>query len=103
MNNNNGANSKAKKGYADQLKDRDQLLSPKTKVQNWLVGTSQPASPTLETFNISTIKPNTTTKRIVKKTKIKENNKLPNITKSNNKMDTAHSDEKDVKYFLFIR
>jgi hypothetical protein len=70
-------------------------------VQNWLVGTARPASPSLENFNITPIKTNNTTKRIVKKTKINENSKLPNITKSSNKiMDTIHHDEKDVYIYL---
>ncbi len=70
-------------------------------MQNWLVGTARPASPSLENFNITPIKTNNTTKRIVKKTKINENSKLPNITKSSNKiMDTIHHDEKDVYIYL---
>ena len=83
-----------KGGYADQFKDRDQLLSPKTKVQNWLVNTSHSTSPSLENFNM----PKTHPKRVAKKTKIKAE-KLPTISKANNK---EFQEEKEVNIFLFL-
>lgn len=102
---NSNNNIKSKKNYSDQFKDkeRDQLLSPKTKVKNWLVGTSQPTSPSLENHNLSSIKTNNT-KRLFKKSKINNNiSKLPNINKSNNRLETARQEEKDVSIWLFIK
>jgi hypothetical protein len=86
---------------------RDQLLSPKTKVKNWLVTTSQPTSPSQESFNnANAAKTNAKHAARNAKNQNKSDKLLPNIThKSNpnpsNNKDLVHFEDKDSVRFLF--